>query len=35
VNACQHRGYPSDLSDEQWTLLHPEVEVVMAGLHHG
>ena len=27
--------YPSDLTDEQWKLLRPEVEAVMAGLRRG
>ena len=36
---CLCRGrtprYPSDLTDEQWKLLHPEVEAVMAELRRG
>jgi len=27
--------YPSDLTDEQWMLLRPEAEAVMAELRHG
>jgi transposase len=34
---CRDRKprYPSDLTDEQWTLLRPEVEAVMAELRRG
>jgi hypothetical protein len=29
------RSYPSDLTDEQWRVLRPEAEAVMAELRRG